>query len=92
MKYYKGYSRFFKGYRLMLARDLIYYSTISTTMNYSFSLVQSLLVVSGAIILSHPFDTLLTNIYYRKTDSHPNVVLRELYKELGVKGLYRGVL
>lgn len=76
----------------MLARDLIYYSTISTTMNYSLSLVQSLLVVSGAIILSHPFDTLLTNIYYRKTDSHPNVVLRELYKELGVKGLYRGLL
>jgi len=76
----------------MLIRDLIYYSTISTTMNYSLSLAQALLVVSGAIVLSHPFDTLLTNIYYKKTDSHPNVVIRDLYKELGVKGLYRGLL
>jgi hypothetical protein len=76
----------------MLARDMIYYSTISTSMNYSLNFVQSLLVISGAIILSHPFDTLLTNIYYRRTDSHPNEVLRELYKELGIRGLYRGLL
>lgn len=76
----------------MFIRDLIYYSTISTTLHYTFSLAQSLMVVSAAIILSHPFDTLLTNVYHGKTDSPPNVVLSEIYKELGMKGLYRGIV
>jgi len=74
----------------MLARDLIYYSLLSVPYFNSLSLTQSLLVISGAFIISHPFDTLLTNIYFRKTDHHPNALLLDIYKELRFRNLYRG--
>jgi len=43
-------------------------------------------------VISHPFDTLLTTFYSKKVDKHPNIVLAEIYKELGFKGLFRGFL
>ena len=84
--------KLFRGFRLMLVRDLIYYSLISTTYFNTFNLWQSLLIITSAFIVSHPFDTLLTNIYYKKADTHPNTLIADIYKEIGLKGLYRGFL
>lgn len=74
----------------MLLRDLIYYSVISTIYFNPLSLVNSLLVMSGAILLSHPFDTILTNIYYEKAGTISSRHFSDIYKELGYKGLFRG--